>query len=68
MLRSWYHLSFPENTLFYIVLLHACRCNALDEIGDKSSPEERSKYFKEVDTDRSDGVDLDEFLQVIELS
>ena len=40
------------------------RCDALDEIGDKSTTEERRKYFKEVDTDQSEGVDFEEFLEV----
>lgn len=43
---------------------NACRCNALDKIGDKSSEEQRRKYFTEVDTDQSDGVDFEEFLEV----
>ena len=41
-----------------------CRCTALDKIGDKSSEEQRRKYFTEVDTDHSDGVDFEEFLEV----
>lgn len=41
-------------------------CYALDEIGDSSSEEERKRYFKEVDTDHSDGVDFEEFLELIE--
>ena len=42
----------------------SCRCHALDEIGDTSTLEERKRYFREVDTDMSEGVDLEEFLQV----
>jgi len=39
------------------------RCYALDEIGDHSDMEERKKYFQEVDTDMSEGVDIEEFLE-----
>ncbi len=40
------------------------RCFALDVAGDKSSIEERRQYLKEVDTDMTEGVDLEEFLMV----
>eukprot|EP00118_Oscarella_pearsei_P001565 m.312004 g.312004 ORF g.312004 m.312004 type:complete len:196 (+) comp196175_c0_seq1:138-725(+) len=39
----------------------------LNELGDKSSPEERKRKFREIDTDGSDGVDFVEFLEVISL-
>ena len=48
--------------------MHYCqflrRCQALDEIGDTSSTDERKRYFREVDVDQSDGVDFEEYLEV----
>lgn len=41
-----------------------CRCDALDEMGDRSTTEERWRYFEELDTDHSDGIDFEEFLEV----
>ncbi|XP_064392373.1 uncharacterized protein LOC135340017 [Halichondria panicea] len=41
-------------------------CFALDVAGDKSSIEERRQYLKEVDTDVIVGVDLEEFLMLID--
>ena len=40
------------------------RCIALDAIGDPSSEEERRQYFYQLDIDKSDGIDFEEFLQV----
>ncbi len=45
--------------------MHTCRCQALDEIGDESTIEDRQKYFDEVDSDHLDGVDFEEFLEVL---
>ena len=44
--------------------MHIYRCHVLDEIGDTSTIEERRRFFHEVDVDRSDGVDFEEFLEV----
>ena len=41
-----------------------CSCDVLDVIGDTSSDEERKQYFQELDTDQSNGVDFEEFLEV----
>lgn len=48
-----------------LVIFIGIRCHALDEIGDISSLEERQQYFRNVDTDMSGGIDLEEFLEVI---
>ena len=42
----------------------SCSCAALDEIGDTSSEEERRRYFQDVDTDKSEGIDFEEFINV----
>lgn len=49
-----------RSTLFYPQL----RCTSLDKIGDTSTKKERKKYFREIDKDKSDGIDFEEFLEV----
>ena len=46
------------------ILVIPCSCDVLDVIGDTSSDEERRQYFQELDTDQSNGVDFEEFLEV----
>lgn len=36
----------------------------LDDLGDRSPPETREEYFREIDTDGSGAIDFEEFLGV----
>ncbi|CAH1800795.1 unnamed protein product [Owenia fusiformis] len=40
-------------------------CSVLDELGDKTTTATRRKYFDQVDVDRSNGIDFEEFLELI---
>jgi hypothetical protein len=37
----------------------------LDIFGDRTSTADRKEYFKEIDTDGSEGIDFEEFLEVV---
>lgn len=57
-------VEFPCGLLIKLI----SRCQALDEIGDTSSMDERKRYFKEVDVDQSEGVDFEEYLEVYRIT
>ena len=55
----------PDCMPLYAPFLWSCSNLVLDRLGDTTSAAERDAYFLKVDTDGSNGVDFEEFLELV---